>query len=204
MLSSGSSVERTSDILEQLAVSSTGETITVSEIVGVLRDRAFALMLVLLGLPNCLPMPPPIALVSGFLIAFVALQMILGFPVPWLPKRILALSMGRATLERTLTRASPYIRFLERLAKPRLTLLDSPLAVRALGILLLIIAIAMIVAVPVIGQIPLGIAVCLIGLGLVERDGLLVIAGLISGMIGVAIAGSVILGIVLGILQGVA
>ena len=35
-------------------------------------------------------------------------------------------------------------------------------------------------------QIPLGIAVCLVGLGLVERDGVLVVVGLVIGMAGLA------------------
>ena len=34
---------------------------------------------------------------------------------------------------------------------------------------------------------PLGIAVCLVGLGLVERDGVLVIAGLVIGGLGLAL-----------------
>ena len=38
-----------------------------------------------------------------------------------------------------------------------------------------------------VGQIPLGLAVCLVGLGLVERDGLVVLGGLVIGMFGVAI-----------------
>ena len=54
--------------------------------VEVLRDRAFALLVVVLALPNCLPMPPPIPLVCGFLLAFVAIQIALGRSTPWLPR----------------------------------------------------------------------------------------------------------------------
>ncbi len=43
-----------------MLASQEGERLTVGDIVAVLRDRAFALLVVLLGLPNCLPMPPPI------------------------------------------------------------------------------------------------------------------------------------------------
>ena len=63
---------RTSDVLTVLA-SQEGERLTVADIVAVLRDRAFALLVVLLGLPNCLPMPPPIPLVCGLLLLLVAL-----------------------------------------------------------------------------------------------------------------------------------
>jgi hypothetical protein len=50
---------------------------------------------------------------------------------------------------------------------------------------LLILALGIIFALPpIVGQIPLGIAVCLLGLGLVERDGVVVIGGLVIGAIG--------------------
>ena len=42
----------------------------------------------------------------------------------------------------------------------------------------------MLTAAPFIGQIPWGWAVCLLGLGLVERDGLLIVAAVIWGAIG--------------------
>ncbi|MBY0612095.1 MAG: exopolysaccharide biosynthesis protein [Beijerinckiaceae bacterium] len=193
--------DRTSNILERLTMSDSRERVTVAEIMLGLRGRAFALLLVLLGLPNCLPMPPPIALISGFLIGFVAIQLILGFQTPWLPRRVLALSVARDALEKTLKRAKPYVLAMERLSRPRLSIFESATILRLMGVLLLILSIAMIVAVPVIGQIPLGIAVCLIGLGLVEKDGFVVISGLLVGVIGVAISGSVVVAFVLGLLN---
>jgi hypothetical protein len=51
----------------------------------------------------------------------------------------------------------------------------------------LTLALGLIVAAPIVGQIPLGLAVCLLGLGLVERDGLVVIAGLVVGSVGIAL-----------------
>ena len=50
--------QRGEQILAALA-SQPGERLTVRDIMAVLQDRAFALLVVLLGLPNCLPMPPP-------------------------------------------------------------------------------------------------------------------------------------------------
>ncbi|MBX9875363.1 MAG: exopolysaccharide biosynthesis protein, partial [Beijerinckiaceae bacterium] len=41
---------------------------------------------------------------------------------------------------------------------------------------------------PFIGQIPLGLAVCLVGLGLVERDGLLILAGAAFGAVGLVLS----------------
>ena len=79
---------RTSQILLALA-SQPGERLTVRQIMSVLQDRAFALLIVLLGLPNCLPMPPPIPLVCGLLLALVAIQIVFGREAPWLPRQLL-------------------------------------------------------------------------------------------------------------------
>ena len=62
------------------------------------------------------------------------------------------------------------------------------MSIRVIGVVLLILAVGIIFALPpIVGQIPLGIAVCLLGLGLVERDGVVVIAGLVIGSIGLTL-----------------
>ena len=177
---------RISAILQSLARNA-GERLTVSDIVSVLRDRAFAILVVLLGLPNCLPMPPPIPLVCGLLLALVAIQIVAGRHSPWLPAVLLRRSIPQDAVERAVGRALPVLEKLERWSKPRLEFLDSPLSLRLIGFLLFSLALGLLVAAPVIGQIPLGIAVCLIGLGLVERDGVLVIAGLVFGALGLTV-----------------
>ena len=177
---------RTSEVLTALAAQES-ERISVGDIVAVLRDRAFALLVVLLGLPNCLPMPPPIPLLCGLLLALVAGQIAAGQAAPWLPRALLGRSIARDDVRKAVARAVPLLRRLERWSRPRLTLFDHGLAQRGLGLVLLALALALIVAAPIIGQIPLGLAVCLVGLGLVERDGVVVVAGFVIGTIGVAL-----------------
>jgi len=193
-----SQVLRTSEILSVLA-SGDGDRLTVGEIVSVLRDRAFALLVVLLGLPNCLPMPPPIPLICGLLLGFVALQIISGRAAPWLPKAILSRSLARSDVDRALARALPLFRQLERFSKPRMSLLDNMFAMRLMGVVLLVLALALLFAPPLVGQIPLGIAVCLVGIGLVERDGVVVLGGLAVGSLGVSLS----LGFVYAIVSGI-
>lgn len=182
-----SSSLRTSGLLTALA-GLPGERIAVSTIIAALQDRAYALLVVLLGLPNCLPMPPPIPLVCGLVLAFVAVQMLTGRRMPWLPQALLGRSIGKPELNRAVERALPALIRLERFSKPRLTTLGSPYAIPVLGLVILILALGLIVAAPFIGQIPLGLAVCLVGLGLVERDGLLIIVGAVFGAAGLLLS----------------
>jgi len=175
-----SSPLRTSGLLTAL-VALPGERISVGAIMAALKDRAYALLVVLLGLPNCLPMPPPIPLFCGLVLAFVGMQMLAGRAVPWLPKALLRKSIGKPELSRAVSRALPVLIRLERVSRPRLTGFGGGVAVPLLGLLILVLALGLVVAAPFIGQIPLGIAVCLVGLGLVERDGLFIIAGAVVG-----------------------
>jgi hypothetical protein len=189
---------RTSQILLALA-SQPGERLTVREIMAVLQDRAYALLIVLLGLPNCLPMPPPIPLVCGLLLALVAIQIIFGRDAPWLPRQLLNRSVARTDVERAVGRAIPVFRRLERFSRPRMTFLDTPLTMRLMGAVILVLSLGLLFAPPFVGQIPLGLAVCLVGLGLVERDGLVVVGGLILGSIGLTLS----LGFVYAIFTGI-
>jgi hypothetical protein len=178
---------RISGVLSSIARNS-GDHLTVADIVAVLRDRAFAILVVLLGLPNCLPMPPPIPLVCGLLLALVAAQLAAGRPTPWLPRALLRRSIPQEDVSRAVARALPVLQRLERWSKPRMTFLETPLALRLIGFLLIAFSVGLLVAAPVIGQIPLGIAVCLVGLGLVERDGIVIVAGMLVGIGGVALS----------------
>ncbi|WP_375461587.1 exopolysaccharide biosynthesis protein [uncultured Enterovirga sp.] len=175
---------RISAVLSSLAGNAT-DRLTVAQIVAALRDRAFAILVVLLGLPNCLPMPPPIPLVCGLLLMLVAIQIAAGQDAPWLPKRLLRQSIPQEAVTRAVRRTMPVLQRLERWSRPRIAFLETPLALRLIGFLLLALSLGLLVAAPVIGQIPIGLAVCLVGLGLVERDGVLVIIGIVLGAIGV-------------------
>lgn len=189
---------RTSDILPTLALAGDGPRLTVRSIMNTLGERGFALLIVGLGLPNCLPMPPPIPLLCGLLLVFVALQMVLGWPSPWLPAFILDKSVSRATMSQFVDRALPWVEKLERVAKPRFGLFESHVAFRLIGVVLMEFALSLVFAAPFIGQVPLGVAVVLVGLGLVERDGLLVMAGMAVGAVGSVLSFGFILALATG------
>ncbi len=180
------SSDRISSILLQLPEQGTGDRLAVSEIVSALGARGYSILIVILGLPNSLPMPPPIALVSGLLMVFISLQILLGRASPWLPSSVLKRELARADVSRAVERAMPWVRWIEKLAQPRVTFFDSSVGLRVVGFGLLIISLGLVFALPVVGQIPMGLALCLIGLGLVERDGLLVAIGFGIGIVGVA------------------
>ncbi|GGC57495.1 hypothetical protein GCM10010994_15600 [Chelatococcus reniformis] len=157
------------------------------------------MLVVVLALPNCLPMPPPIPLISGLLLGFVAIQIILGLHTPWLPPRLLAKTVARADVAKAVDRALPAVRRLEHISRTRLAVFNTPIGMRATGVILLVIALGLLAAPPFVGQIPLGFAACLVGLGLVERDGAIAGVGIAFGALGVALSFSFVVAIVSGI-----
>lgn len=189
----------TSEVLVALAGGGS-ERLSVREILRALRHQAFALLVAVLGLLNCLPMPPPVPLVSGLLLAFVAIQIIVVQPAPWLPRPLLDRSIARADFARAVGRALPALRRLERLSRPRLAFFDTLLGMRAVGAILLAIALGLLVAAPFVGQIPLGLAASLVGLGLVERDGAIVLGGVFVGVLGIGLS----LGFLVALVGGIA
>lgn len=170
---------RTSEVLTRLTAGA-DERLSVAMILDGLGDRSFSLLIVILGLPNCIPMPPPIPLVCSLLLVAVGFQMTIGLKTPWMPGYLLRSSVARTDYERAYNRALPYLLKLERFSQPRFTWFGRGAA----EFVLIALAIGLLTAAPFIGQIPWGIAVCLLGLGMVERDGVLVLAAIVVGVIG--------------------
>ncbi|MEN3931484.1 exopolysaccharide biosynthesis protein [Microvirga sp. W0021] len=191
------SVAHTSEVIAELAVDSE-DSLTVRDIIAALGDRAYALLIVVFAIPSCLPMPPPIPLICGFLLAFIAVQLILGWQTPWFPRAILSREVNRRDVARVAARAIPIFRKLEKYSRPRLKFFIEPVAYRMIGVLLLCLAIALVFSPPFIGQIPLGFAICLIGLGIVERDGLISCVGLALGGFGASLSYGFIYALVAG------
>lgn len=189
---------RMSQVLNSLA-EEPGERISISTIFGTLSDQSFAILVVLLGLPNCLPMPPPLPAISALLLILVAVQIAVQRPVPWLPRSLMRKSIRQADLGRAIRRALPIVSRLETWSRPRLLLFDARTGAMLSGMLLIVMAVGLLTAAPLIGQVPYGIAVCLIGLGRAEGDGLLVLSGLVVGVIGAALSASFLYAIFLAV-----
>jgi hypothetical protein len=189
---------RLSQVLTTLAAEP-GERISLLAILAILRDRSFAVLVVLLGLPNCLPMPPPVPSVSACLLILISMQIAVRRPEPWFPHAVLQGSLAGADLRRAVGRALPVVSLLERWSRPRLRLFDPRIGAVLSALSLITMAIGMLTAAPVIGQVPFGLAVCLIGLGQLERDGLLVLSGLLAGLIGAVLSAGFIYGCFLAI-----
>jgi hypothetical protein len=191
--------ERTSAVLREIAAGE-GERVTFREILTVLRHRAFGFTLLVFALPCSLPMPPGIPTICGVALVIIALNLIAARQRLWLPRAIADKSVARADLQRLVERAVPYLERLERVCKPRLTIVTEPVGKILIGLVILVLGFIMILPIPFIGNIPPGWAATTVAIGMTERDGLIVLIGMAVSVVAVALAsvatGSAILAIV--------
>ena len=181
--------ERLSEMLTRIANDPSRDRISVGDLLDVMNLRAFGALILIFGFPNMLPAPPGLAGVLGLPLIFLSFQMMLG-RLPYLPKFITRQSTSREAYRAIVERAAPWLARAERLLKQRLSLLTSPVFERFLGLVCLILSLVLVLPIPFGNMLP-AFALCVIALGLLERDGLWVLAGLTLACAALAIVGGI-------------
>ncbi|MGQ3671654.1 exopolysaccharide biosynthesis protein [Xanthobacter sp. TB0136] len=175
---------RTSELLAAVLSSQEGDKVAIGDLVNALRNRAFGILFLLFGIPNCIPMPPGIPVICGIILALIGLQMALGRHDLWLPDVIARRTFSRAMLEKVVNRSRPYIRKFENWSQPRYAHVSGPLGRHLIGATVVVLGLVLaFLPIPFFGNIPPGIAVCILGLGLVERDGLIIMVGYVASIL---------------------
>ncbi len=153
--------------------------VTLGEIVDVLGLRAHLVLMVLLALPFITPVPLPfISTPCGLAIGGVALRIALGRP-PGVSAKLRAKVLPRGFIGRLLGVAGWLIRLLEKRMRPRLDALIATGPLLRLHATMMVIAAGVLLLplfVPLTNAFP-ALTILLISAGLLERDGLAVLAG---------------------------
>jgi hypothetical protein len=187
---------RLSEILTDIANDPRREQITIDDLRVAMGDRAFGALMFLFAVPNSLPVSAPgVSAVLGLPLLFLALQLTLGFSVPWLPARIVNTTVTRPRFARVMNKVVPWLRRAERLSRPRWPWLATGLAERAIGLACVILSIVLILPVP-FGNMGPALAICVLCFALMQRDGKATLAGLLTGALALALAWGVILALV--------
>jgi hypothetical protein len=193
--------DRTSAILHALAYDGDSPRVSFGEIVASLRNRAFGLSMLVFSLPCCLPMPPGIPAACGIVIVLIALQMALGRERLWLPRVMAARSIDRADLRRLVDRVLPYVQRLERICRPRFAVASGRLGEAVIGVVVVVLGVILILPIPILGNVPPGIATFVIAVGVSERDGVIVLIGLLSAAAAIVVTSATAWAALLGLAQ---
>ena len=161
-------------LLEDLAEAFPDDSVSVGELLDRLDSRATGVVLLVLALPMCIPNIPGISTIFGILMLAPALQLLLGQRRIWAPRQLREARVDCKAMRATFARATPVLRRVEVLIKPRLSQLTRFPATILVGFQTLVMA--LILVLPILGgNWPPGIIVALSALALLQRDGLLML-----------------------------
>lgn len=160
------------------AASSNGARVSVGEIMKAVGRRSFGPLLFLGGLLGMTPVsavptaPSLIALIT----ILVSVQLLFGRESVWVPRFIEKLSVKADKVKKTVQVSRRPARIVDRLVKPRLEALTRPWADRLVALVCMLLAMAVppLELLPFVAFVP-ATAIALFGLGLLARDGLLVL-----------------------------
>lgn len=168
------------DLLGELrkAADGNGPRVSVQEIMDAVGQRSFGPLLLLAGLLGMTPVAavPGAPSVIALITLLVASQLLIGRDAFWLPKFLLKRSVRADRLQKTVRVATKPARVVDRMVKPRLEALTGPVADRMVALVCVVLALSVppLEFLPFVAFIP-SAAIASFGLGLLARDGLLVL-----------------------------
>jgi hypothetical protein len=171
------------------------ERVSLRDLFRVLGDRGLASALLLLALPQMLPLPLGLSNLLAIPMALVAVQMAMGRHTLWLPEWFLERPVRRKRLIQATEKAVPWLQRLEMLVRPRFIAVLSPLGAHIIGVVCAIVAAIALAPLPLTGWLP-GIALIVTALGMMERDGLVVLVGVGLGGVAMIVFAVVIGGLI--------
>lgn len=154
------------------------DRVSAGDILDALGPRAFGLSIIIVMAPVCLPMPPGVPTVTGVILSIFAVQMLLGYKAPWLPRWLRNKTIGRDKLISGIDDIERRLKFVERIARPRWQNVTQGPFARLYGLVFLILGVVLILPIPFLGNIPPALAAGVVALALAQRDGALALIGL--------------------------
>lgn len=156
--------------------------------------QVIAFMMLLVSLPSAIPHGiPGLSSVFSVPLFLLSIPLMTGSKKIHMPKWMGALSFQEETLARILKVCIPVLQKAEAFLRPRAFWAVSPWMERLIGAVILGLAFILFLPIP-FGNVPPALCVCLLSLGLLTKDGIMVLVGmaLSMGVIGF-LAGAVML-----------
>ncbi len=164
------------------------ETVTLREVLGLLHGRGYVLLVMLLALPFCTPIPlPGLSTPFGLIITLIGVRLALGVK-PWLPRRLLDTRLPPKFFVKVFAVTRRIILGFERLLRPRLLWVTGSLRwqqVHAVPIVICALMLLLPLPIPFSNVIP-SWGILLVAGGLLERDGKFIIAGHVATLLAIA------------------
>lgn len=148
--------------------------IAVGDLIAYLRTRAYGVIFIILA---AISLVPAMSLPGGALIAVFAVQMAAGVGTPRLPRRLAELRIPMSRLRWAIERLLPILAQMERHVRPRWPWLTTRPAINGVGLLMAVVSVTFALPLP-LTQLAPGLAIILIAVAMLERDGRVLLLGM--------------------------
>lgn len=168
-----------------------GARVPVGWLIDELGERSFGLTLLVMAIVALLPGASTIV---GLVIAWPAIQLMLGHDAARLPRAMARREIAVARLERIIAVLAPRLAWVERLIRPRWPLVFEA-ARRLVGLAMLLVGLTLISPVPMSQVVP-ALVIMLLALAYLEEDGLALLLALFAALCSLAMTGAMVWGAV--------
>ncbi|HUG60721.1 MAG TPA: exopolysaccharide biosynthesis protein [Methylomirabilota bacterium] len=183
-----------SNLLSTFAETWASDRVRLTDIVDVLEERVYGLLLLIFAIPNAIPNPiPGITAILGLPLVLISAQLVLGRSRPWLPAWIGDRSIATEDFRRFVRQADPWLKRMERMLTQRASFVFTPTGERMLAAVVLVMALVLTLPIPLANLLP-AISICLIALALIEFDGLVAAIGVAMAAVSMVVASGVVYG----------
>jgi hypothetical protein len=169
---------RTSDLLEEIEEKEGGDRISLGEIADITGGRAFGLLLLILALPETIPMIGLSAILAAPIFVLGGALLIRGDD-PSIPGWVRDRSVPREKVRGAIRRTRRVVAWLDRVSRPRWPRMAN--AARLQGAVCILMAVVLAIPIPGI-NIVAALAVALTGVGILQRDGLVTAAAAVAAL----------------------
>lgn len=171
-------------------------SLSLGEVMSSMGPAGMAFAVLILALPAITPVPGPIGLVFGTALAVVAMQLAVGRKTVWLPGYFRNRNLSSKVIDAVVRHTAPHVIRVERLVRTdRLKPLTGRLAQTLIGLPVLVMAVAIALPIPLGNFLPV-ISLVVLAIGLMEKDGLVTLIGLILTLVATAVTGLLLYGAV--------
>jgi len=183
-------------VLQEVIRQAPAEYVTFGWLTSTLQRHSFGIIMLCLGL---LATAPVGSSVPGFVLAVMAVQLIVGRTEPVFPRFIMTRRLPTTQLLRLGCRAIHVLNYLEKAVHPRWPM-TFEVAKRAVGVIVLLMVLILLLTPMPLSNVAPAMVISMISLAYVEEDGLLLSAAFLVAIILIGIASAAVWGAIVGAL----
>jgi len=183
-----------SRVLEEVIDQAPADYFTVGWLTSTLQQRSFGIVMLLLGLLATIPVG---STVPGFILAVMAVQLIVGRAEPVFPHFIMTRRLPTKQLRRLGGRAIHVLKYLEKVVHPRWPM-TFEVARHAVGVMVLLLTVVLLLTPVPLSNVAPAMVISLISLAYVEEDGLLLSVGFLAAIILIGLGSAAVWGTIIG------